>query len=221
MAKYKILVFNENPQLVNKIKVELEKEDIKVYFALNEQEALNILKDKSPALVISEKSTEFLRDIFKITTIPVIILDESAEITDKVVCFEMGCDDYVCIPYDSKELLCRIKAVIRRYNSNKRKINTVVYSGLTVDLDGYSIIIDGEKQDIPPKELELLYYLASNPNVAFTREQILDKVWGFDYYGDTRTVDVHIDRLRKKLKGFEKGWKIDTVFGVGYKFAVN
>ncbi len=221
MQKYKILVLNENTEIINNLKTDFEKDNFEVLFALNEVDGLKVFKNKSPALVVCGLSMDFIRTVLKISNIPVVVLDESNELTDKVVCFEMGCDDYITIPYENKELICRIKAVLRRYNSSIGNEKVLVFNGLTVDLDGYSIITDGVKKDIPPKELELLHYLASNPNVTFTREQILDKVWGFDYYGDTRTVDVHVDRLRKKLKGYEKGWKIDTVFGVGYKFTVN
>ncbi len=221
MQRYKLLVLNKNTKITNNLKTELEKEGFEVFFALDETEGIKTFKEKSPALVLCSLLPDFLRSVFKMSSIPVIVLDESTDLTDKVVCFEMGCDDYITVPYESKELVCRIKAVLRRYNSSMRNEKVLVFNGLTVDLDSYCIITNGRKRDIPPKELELLYYLASNPNVTFTREQILDKIWGFDYYGDTRTVDVHIDRLRKKLKGYENDWKIDTVFGVGYKFTVN
>ena len=221
MTEFKILLLNKNVEIANNLKLAMEKDGFYVLYAANEKDALKLFKNKSPSIVVCSFSTDFIRTIFQLSNIPIIVLDESNDLTDKVVSFEMGCDDYVSYPFETKELACRIKAVLRRYNSDIKRENVLVFDGLTVDLDSYSIIVDGKKKEIPPKELELLYYLASSPNVAYTREQILDKVWGFDYYGDTRTVDVHVDRLRKKLKGYEKGWSVDTVFGVGYKFTLN
>jgi len=157
---------------------------------------------------------------------PIIMLSAKGEIFDKVLGLEMGADDYMEKPFDSKELVARVKAVLRRYNKKPASETaasgdkTVSYPDLTINLTNYSVTYMGEQVDMPPKELELLYCLASNPNRVFTREQLLDQIWGYEYVGDTRTVDVHIKRIREKLHDHE-GWKISTIWGIGYKFETN
>ena len=147
------------------------------------------------------------------------MLTAKGETFDKVLGLELGADDYMVKPFDGKELCARVKAVMRRFNSSESKAkNKVSYPGLSVSLDTYEIEVGGKAMDIPPKELELLYFLASNYNRVFTRDQLLDKVWGFDYLGDSRTVDVHVKRLREKLEGVSDKWILKTVWGVGYKF---
>ena len=164
------------------------------------------------------------REIRSTSQIPVIMLSAKGEVFDKVLGLELGADDYIIKPFDSKELVARVKAVLRRYHQAKtvtppepNKSESVEYSGLSINLTNYSVIYDGRQVDMPPKELELLYFLASHPNQVFTREQLLDHIWGYEYAGDTRTVDVHIKRLREKIKD-NGNWALSTVWGVGYKF---
>lgn len=158
--------------------------------------------------------------------IPIIMLSAKGEIFDKVLGLELGADDYIMKPFDSKELVARVKAVLRRYHPAGRKekpnpnIKCVEYPGLVVNLSNYSVVYNGHPVDMPPKELELLYFLASSPNQVFTREQLLDHIWGYEYIGDTRTVDVHVKRLREKIKD-NGAWSLATVWGIGYKFEAN
>ena len=153
---------------------------------------------------------------------PIIMLTAKGETFDKVLCLDLGADDYIVKPFEAKELVARVKAVLRRSLSeddeNMEKV--VSYENISINLTNYELIIKGESIDIPPKELELLYYLASHPNRVFTREQLLEDVWGFDYYGDSRTVDVHIKRIREKIEGLSENWHLKTVWSVGYKFEV-
>ena len=165
------------------------------------------------------------REIRRISNIPIIMLTAKGETFDKVLGLELGADDYIMKPFDSKEMVARVKAVLRRYQSAKPEnpasaaIKMVSYTDLEVNLSNYSVVYMGENIDMPPKELELLYFLAASPNQVFTREQLLDNIWGYEYIGDTRTVDVHVKRLREKIKDHE-GWGITTVWGIGYKFEV-
>ena len=153
------------------------------------------------------------------------MLYAKGEVFDKVLGLELGADDYIIKPFDSKEMVARVRAVLRRYQPVKsesvssEKSKCVEYPGLIINLTNYSVLVDGNQVDMPPKELELLYFLASSPNQVFTREQLLDQIWGYEYIGDTRTVDVHIKRLREKIKDHES-WKLSTVWGIGYKFEV-
>jgi len=162
------------------------------------------------------------REIRRISNIPIIMLTAKGETFDKVLGLELGADDYMVKPFDNKELVARIKAVLRRYDPKGDAEKEVVYPNLAVNLSNYELKINGNQIDIPPKELELLYFLATNPNKVFTREQLLETVWGFDYFGDSRTVDVHVKRLREKLElaGEGQNWQLKTVWGVGYKFEV-
>ena len=161
------------------------------------------------------------REIRKISNIPIIMLTAKGETFDKVLGLELGADDYMTKPFETKELVARVKAVLRRSDVKEQTADKeLVFPKLTVNLSNYEIRIDGKLTEIPPKELELLYFLASNPNRVFTREQLLEEVWGFDYFGDSRTVDVHIKRLREKLEGIDANWQLKTVRGVGYKFEV-
>jgi len=166
------------------------------------------------------------REIRAKSDTPVIMLSAKGEIFDKVLGLELGADDYIMKPFDSKELVARVKAVLRRYhpaskkNSSAPNVKCVEYPGLIVNLSNYSVLYQGQPVDMPPKELELLYFLASSPNQVFTREQLLDHIWGYEYIGDTRTVDVHVKRLREKIKDYGS-WSLATVWGIGYKFEVN
>ena len=154
------------------------------------------------------------------STTPIIMLTAKGETKDKVTGLEMGADDYITKPFEVKELIARVHAVMRRSEGDTVGEKKLDFDKLTINLDSYELIVDGEKIDTPPKEMELLYHLASSPNRVFTRNQLLDEVWGFDYFGDSRTVDVHIKRLREKLEGVSDKWSLKTVWGVGYKFEV-
>ena len=159
------------------------------------------------------------REIRQISKIPIIMLTARGETFDKVLGLEMGADDYMVKPFDGKELVARIKAVMRRYEPAAVSAKEAVFPGLSVSLDTYELKVDGKTVEMPPKELELLYFLCSHPNQVFTRDQLLDKVWGFDYVGETRTVDVHIKRVREKI-GSGSNWELKTIYSVGYKFEV-
>lgn len=160
------------------------------------------------------------REIRKKSNVPIIMITAKSETFDKVLGLELGADDYVVKPFDTKEVIARIKAVSRRIgqSSSESEVREVKYDKLVVNMTRYELRVDGKVMDTPPKELELLFYLASNPNRVYTRDQLLDEVWGFEYYGDSRTIDVHIKRLREKLEGVSDKWALKTVWGVGYKF---
>ena len=176
---------------------------------------LDIMLPDEDGLTILKK----LRDAGPTKRLPVIMLTAKGEVFDKVLGLELGADDYVVKPFETKEVVARIKAVLRRYGSNaEEQIKEVRYDKLSINLTNYELKVDGVAIDTPPKEMELIYHLASNPNRVFTRDQLLDEVWGFDYYGDSRTVDVHVKRLREKLEGVSDKWALKTVWGVGYKF---
>lgn len=160
------------------------------------------------------------REIREKSSVPIIMLTAKGETNDKISGLEMGADDYVTKPFDVKELIARVHAVMRRTDSEAPVEKKLEFDKLTINLDSYELIVDGKKVEAPPKEMELLYHLASSPNRVFTRNQLLDEVWGFDYFGDSRTVDVHIKRLREKLEGVSDKWSLKTVWGVGYKFEV-
>ena len=161
---------------------------------------------------------QICRDIRKKSSVPIIMLTAKGETSDKVSGLDMGADDYVTKPFDVKELLARIHAVMRRTDADGQTERKLVYDKLVINLDSYELIVNGQKIECPPKEMELLYHLAASPNRVFTRNQLLDEVWGFDYFGDSRTVDVHVKRLREKLEGVSDKWSVKTVWGVGYKF---
>ena len=190
------------------------------------QSALQSFREKEPDLVLLDimlpglDGWQVCREIRKTSDKPIIMLTAKSETFDKVLGLELGADDYVTKPFESKEIVARVKAVLRRSGSGAGKdVKEVRYEDLVINLTNYEMRVRGVKVDTPPKELELIYYLASNPNRVFTRDQLLDAVWGFDYYGDSsRTVDVHIKRLREKLKGVSEKWSLETVWSVGYKF---
>ena len=163
---------------------------------------------------------QICRDIRKKSSVPIIMLTAKGETNDKVSGLEMGADDYVTKPFEVKELIARVHAVMRRKDGETAMEKKLEFDKLTINLDSYELIVDGKKIDTPPKEMELLFHLASSPNRVFTRNQLLDEVWGFDYFGDSRTVDVHVKRLREKLEGVSDKWNLKTVWGVGYKFEV-
>ncbi len=224
----KVLVVDDDDNIVKLIKLYLEKEDYNVCTAGNGKEALDVFKREKPAIIILDimmpemDGNQVCREIRKTSDVPIIMLTAKGETFDKVLSLELGADDYLVKPFEPKELIARIKAILRRSDSKNTQNNgeCVVFDKLEVNLSNYELKIDGNILEIPPKELELLYFLASNPNRVFTREQLLEEVWGFDYFGDSRTVDVHIKRLREKLEGVDANWQLKTVWGVGYKFEV-
>lgn len=224
----KILAVDDDRHIAELIKLYFEKDGFSVITAHDGQSALDLFKAESPSLVILDimmpgmDGWQVCREIRRISTIPIIMLTAKGETFDKVLGLELGADDYMVKPFDTKELLARVKAVLRRSEAKDVTADKeLVFPKLTINLSNYELKLDGKLVDLPPKELELLYYLASNPNRVFTREQLLEEVWGFDYFGDSRTVDVHIKRLREKLEGYENYWQLKTVWGVGYKFEVH
>lgn len=223
----KILIVDDDTNICELIRLCLEKEGFETIIANDGIKALELFKTKSPSLVILDimmpgmDGWEVCREIRRVSNIPIIMLSAKGETFDKVLGLELGADDYVVKPFESKELIARVKAVLRRYNSKASEATKeVVYPNLIINLSSYELKLGGKTINVPPKELELLYFLCSNPNRVFTREQLLEEVWGFGYFGDSRTVDVHIKRLREKLEGYESNWQLKTVWGVGYKFEV-
>jgi len=231
MDSQTILLIDDDQNVSHLIRLYLEKEGYQVIEASRGDEGLVAFKQHAPALVLLDimlpgiDGLDVLREIRKISKAPVIMLTAKDETFDKVLGLELGADDYITKPFKNKELVARVKAVLRRvYDKEETKedtADTLHFPQLSISLASYEVIFEGDSLEMPPKELELLYYLASHPNMVFTREQLLQRVWGFDFYGDSRTVDVHVKRLREKLAGCETyGWEIHTVWRVGYKFEV-
>lgn len=228
-AKQKILVVDDDNNIAELISLYLTKECYDTRIVNDGEEALAAFKQYSPNLILLDlmlpgmDGYQVCREIRAKSSTPIIMLSAKGEIFDKVLGLELGADDYILKPFDSKELVARVKAVLRRCQPSKsetaKEVKCVEYPDLTINLSNYSVIYNGSPVDMPPKELELLYFLASSPNQVFTREQLLDHIWGYEYLGDTRTVDVHVKRLREKIK--DRGtWSIATVWGIGYKFEV-
>ncbi len=227
MNKTKILLVDDDPNISNLVKLYLTKEGFEVEQAFSGDEALRMFKNSAPNLILLDimlpgmDGWQVCREVRKVSNIPIIMLTAKDETFDKVLGLELGADDYIVKPFDTKELVARIKAVIRRYQPAEPTDKELVFPGLTVNISHYTVVFQGKTLEMPPKELELLYFLASHPGTVFTREQLLEQVWGYDFFGDSRTVDVHVKRLREKLVGCEElGWSIKTVWGVGYKFKV-
>ena len=224
-----ILVVDDDPNISRLEQLYLEKENYEVRTAADGNAALESFRKLPPDLVVLDvmlpgmDGYEVLKAIRRSGDIPVIMVTARGETFDKVLCLELGADDYIVKPFDGKELLARVKAVLRRSRgSEEEKPGDLSFPGLTVSLSEYDVHYEGKKLEMPPKELEVLYFLASHPNQVFTREQLLSQIWGFEFFGDSRTVDVHIKRLREKLADGEKyGWSLYTVRGVGYKFSAN
>ena len=223
----KILIVDDDRGIIELMRLYLEKEGFECILAENGKIALEKFAVSSPDLIILDimmpeiDGWQVCREIRKTSNIPIIMLTAKGETFDKVLGLELGADDYMVKPFETKELIARIKAVLRRTESKpESKTEEVSFPGLLVNLSNYELKINDNIIEVPPKELELLYFLASNPNRVFTREQLLEEVWGFDYFGDSRTVDVHIKRLREKLEGINESWQLKTVWGVGYKFEV-
>ncbi|MGN0778805.1 MAG: response regulator [Aristaeellaceae bacterium] len=221
-----ILLVDDDPNISRLVQLYLEKEGFEVKTADRGDDALAAFRRLPPDLMLLDvmlpgmDGWQVLKAIRKTSTIPIIMLTAKDETFDKVLGLELGADDYITKPFDTKELVARVKAVLRRtQGAEEEKQEGLSFPGLTVSLTQYEVHYEGRKVDMPPKELEVLHFLASHQNQVFTREQLLEQVWGFDFFGDSRTVDVHIKRLREKLQGSEKyGWCIKTVWGVGYKF---
>lgn len=226
MQKERILVVDDDKNICDLLRLYLEKEGYEVVMAHNGVDAVNMFNSEEPDIVLLDimlpqlDGWQVCREIRKVSDKPIIMLTAKDETFDKVLGLELGADDYVTKPFDTKEIVARIKAVLRRTSSSKGSelIKEVRYDKLTINLSNYEMKVNGVAVDTPPKELELIYHLASNPDRVFTRDQLLDDVWGFDYYGDSRTVDVHVKRLRDKLKGVSPEWELRTIWSVGYKF---
>lgn len=224
----KILVIDDDPNITDLLKMYLEKEGYEVKTAADGQEGLTTFKMYEPDLVLLDvmlprkDGLQICREIRDHSSKPVIMISAKGETFDKVLGLELGADDYIVKPLDMKEVFARVKAVLRRYAKHDTSDGELIkFDNLEISLQKYELRVKGKIVDVPPKELELIYFLASNYNHVFTRDQLLDKVWGFDYLGDSRTVDVHIKRLREKLEGASTAWNIKTIWGVGYKFEVS
>ena len=229
--KQKILVVDDDENIAELISLYLTKECFDVQIANDGESALKVVSEFAPNLILLDlmlpgiDGYEVCRQIRKDMTTPIIMLSAKGEVFDKVLGLELGADDYMEKPFDSKELVARVKAVLRRYKPQEEKaaepsgVKKVSLPGLEINLTNYSVIYNKNVIDMPPKELELLYFLASSPDQVFTREQLLDQIWGYDYIGDTRTVDVHIKRIREKISD-SPSWRLSTVWGIGYKFEV-
>jgi DNA-binding response OmpR family regulator len=228
-AKQKILIVDDDNHIAELISLYLTKECYDTRIENDGEAALAAFEQDPPNLILLDlmlpgmDGYQVCREIRKKSNVPIIMLSAKGEVFDKVLGLELGADDYILKPFDSKELVARVKAVLRRFEpvvaEPKDEIKSVSYPGLTVNLSNYSVVYNDKPVEMPPKELELLYFLASSPNQVFTREQLLDHIWGYDYIGDTRTVDVHVKRLREKIKDHDS-WSIGTVWGIGYKFEV-
>ena len=229
--KQKILIVDDDENIAELISLYLTKECFDTMMVYDGEEALTAFDTYHPNLVLLDlmlpgiDGYQVCREIRSKSNTPIIMLSAKGEIFDKVLGLELGADDYMIKPFDAKELVARVKAVLRRYQPSKPETTVeehgkcVEYPGIVINLTNYSVTLDGRKIDMPPKELELLYFLAASPNQVFTREQLLDQIWGYEYIGDTRTVDVHIKRLREKIKDHDS-WRLSTVWGIGYKFEV-
>lgn len=225
---HKILVVDDDLNICELLKLYLENEGYTVYTANDGKAAVDAFEAKSPDLVLLDimlpkmDGWQVCREIRKTSSAPIIMLTAKGETFDKVLGLELGADDYVTKPFEAKEVIARVKAVLRRTKGDgdaaSAEKKTVVYDNLEINIVNYELKVKGVTIDTPPKELELIYHFASNPNRVYTRDQLLDEVWGFDYYGDSRTVDVHVKRLREKLEGVSDKWALKTVWGVGYKF---
>lgn len=228
MSMGKILVADDDKNIAELLRLYLEKEGYSVVVAWDGEEAIEKYNQENPDLVLLDimmpklDGWQVCREIRKKSDVPIIMITAKGETFDKVLGLELGADDYVVKPFDAKEIVARIKAVLRRTgkSSEANDVKEVTYDKLSVNMTRYELKVDGKVVDTPPKELELLFHLASNPNRVYTRDQLLDEVWGFEYYGDSRTVDVHVKRLREKLEGVSDQWSLKTVWGVGYKFEV-
>ncbi len=222
----RIMIVDDDANICELVRLYLEKEGYETVICLDGQKALEEFEKNKADLAVLDimmpkvDGITVCREIRKSSDMPVIMLTAKGETFDKVLGLELGADDYIVKPFEGKELVARVKAVLRRYMKEEQESKMIEFRNLSINLSNYELVVGGKVIETPPKELELLYFLASHPNRVFTREQLLEDVWGFDYYGDSRTVDVHVKRLREKLEGFEDEWQLKTVWGVGYKFEV-
>ena len=229
--KQKILIVDDDENIAELISLYLTKECFDTMIVHDGEEALKAFDQYHPSLILLDlmlpgiDGYQVCREIRSRSQTPIIMLSAKGEVFDKVLGLELGADDYIMKPFDSKEMVARVRAVLRRYQPVRQEApvedrgKCVEYPGIVINLTNYSVLLDGKNVDMPPKELELLYFLASSPNQVFTREQLLDQIWGYEYIGDTRTVDVHIKRLREKIKD-HPSWSLATVWGIGYNFDV-
>ena len=227
MASGKILIVDDDTNICELLRLYIEKEGFEASIANDGEAGLRMFDTVNPDLILLDimlpglDGWQVCREIRKKSDCPIIMLTAKGEVFDKVLGLELGADDYVVKPFEAKEVIARVKAVLRRSGvQNQKKAKEVSYDGLYINMENYELRVRGKQIDTPPKEMELIYHLASNPNRVYTRDQLLDEVWGFEYYGDSRTVDVHVKRLREKLDGVSDQWTLKTVWGVGYKFEV-
>ena len=222
-----VLIVEDDPNIADLLHLYLEKEGYETQIAPDGGKAVEMFRSLQPELVLLDvmlpvmDGWEVLKTIRQESKTPVIMLTAKGETGDKIAGLKMGADDYVVKPFEAKEVLARVEAVLRRTSGSAPDARRLTFDKLIIDMDAFELIVDGKKVDTPPKEMELLFHLASSPNRVYTRNQLLDEVWGFDYFGDSRTVDVHIKRLREKLEGVSSQWDLRTVWGVGYKFEVS
>ena len=223
----KILIVDDDTNICELLRLYIEKDGFDTAIANTGTQAIKLFEQEKPDLIMLDimlpelDGWQVCREIRKTSQVPIIMLTAKGEVFDKVLGLELGADDYVVKPFEAKEVVARIHAVLRRTSvSEAPNIKEVKWDKISINLTNYELKVDGVQVDTPPKELELLYHLASNPNRVFTRDQLLDEVWGFDYYGDSRTVDVHVKRLREKIDGVSPQWELKTVWGVGDKFEV-
>ena len=218
-----ILIVEDDANIRELLQLYLSQEGYHIETAQDGADGLRAFKRVHPNLVLLDlmmpvmDGTQMIRELRSFSKTPVIILTAKGEVYDKVALLELGADDYITKPFEMREVIARVRAVMRRFDQDVGEPK-LVFDNLSIDKQSYNITVKGQKMEIPPKEIELLYFLACSPNRVFTRAQLLDDVWGFDYFGDTRTVDVHVKRLREKLQGVSDQWEIKTVWGVGYKF---
>ncbi len=225
--KNKILIVDDDVNICELLRLYLEKEGYETVTAYDGEKAVQMALHENPDLILLDIMLPLLdgwqvcREIRKTLETPIIMITAKGEVFDKILGLELGADDYVTKPFDTKEIVARVKAVLRRSSDKiKKQIEEVKFDNLRINRTNYELEVNGKQIDTPPKELELIYHLANNPNRVYTRDQLLDEVWGFDYYGDSRTVDVHVKRLREKLENVSEEWSLKTVWGVGYKFEV-
>ena len=227
MNNGKILIVDDDTNICELLRLYIEKEGYSTAIAYDGEQALELFEREQPNLILLDimlpklDGWQVYREIRKTSDCPIIMITAKGEVFDKILGLELGADDYVVKPFEAKEIVARVRAVLRRVGSNDEEtIKQVNWDKLSINLTNYELKVNGEAVDTPPKEMELLYHLASNPNKVFTRDQLLDQVWGFEYYGDSRTVDVHVKRIREKIDGVSDKWELRTVWGVGYKFEV-
>lgn len=225
MSNKKVLIVDDDNNICELLRLYLEKDGFETIIANDGEAAIVKFNLEDPDLILLDimmpklDGWQVCRTIRKTSQVPIIMLSAKGETFDKILGLDLGADDYVTKPFDTKEVVARVRAVLRRTEEDEANAEKIVnYDKLSINLTNYELIVDGKQVDAPPKELELIYHLASNPNRVYSRDQLLDEVWGFEYYGDSRTVDVHIKRLREKLEGVSDEWSIKTVWSVGYKF---